>query len=250
MAGAARTDALPPPGLGVPGVDPVCQVGAPWHICGNAGQPAPTRGPRVLPPTCTQLSYRRTAGMHEQPYFSEKTLSAPAWRSRLGGRAGSGGLRLGKEAAGGGRGSHGSAGRGPPGPVSRSIWAPGGQRAGRKLQGALGTQPLPLTPAGGCWGACGRRRGHRHSASRPRGSWGVRGAGLWCLLGSRPEQTQEAPGGPRPRRVRHRVLVPQGPSPSLAPEEPRSTARPAAHGCVEAGSGHAHLALGLRPRPH
>lgn len=193
--GAVRTDALPPPGLGVPGVDPVCRVGGPRRICGNAGQPAPTQGPRVLPPTCTQLSYRRTAGMHEQPYLSEKPLSAPAWRSRLGGRAGSEGLRLGKEAAGGGGGSHGSAGRGPRGPVSRSIWAPGGRRAGRKLQGALGTQPLPLTPAGRCWGACGRRRGrgHRHSASGPRGGWGVRGAGLWCLLGSRPE---------RPRKLR------------------------------------------------
>jgi len=35
-----------------------------------------------------------------------------------------------------------------------------------------------------------------------------------------------APGGPPPWRVRHRVLVSQGPSSSLALEEPHSAARP------------------------
>lgn len=89
------------------------------------------------------------------------------------------------------------------------------------------------------------------SAFGKRTTRGLGRAGGWALVpaGVSARTPQEAPGGPRPRRVRHRVLVSQGPSPSLAPEEPRSTTRLAAHGCVEAGSGHAHLALGLRPRP-
>lgn len=225
----------------------------------HAGQPAPAAGPGVLhPPMPSSATAEEQIRKQSN---SVKNRSAPAQVSRLRGGTGSGEQGAGAGSGGGGRGVGAPALSG-----SRALWGevcegpspeaserPGLEGRARQ-RGALGTQPRLLTPAGRAMGHAGVGVGIGIQKADHTGAGGVQavqegarrpGAGA-CWVSARAPQA--ALGGPPPRRVRHRVLVSQGPGSSLALEGPSSAVPPGAH----RGGGrpqHSHLALGLRLRP-
>lgn len=137
------------------------------------------------------------------------------------------------------------------GPSPEASERPGLEGRAR-LRGALGTQPRLLTPVGRAVGHAGAGVGVGIQKADHTGAGGVQavqegarrpGAGASWVSARAP---RAALGGPPPRRVRHRVLVSQGPGSSLALEGP---AQQYSGGPARWGPQHSHLALGLRLRP-
>lgn len=180
-------------------------------------------------------------------HTSVKNHLAPAQLNRLRGRAGSRGLGLGKEAAGGSVGAPalpGSPGFGGevctgPSPEASGCQEAGGQ--GASLEAPRGHSHCPSPLQAGARVRAGAGVGIGIQEADHKGAGGVRavqeGARGWALVpaGVSARMPQAALGGPPPWRVRHRVLVSQGPSSSLARGEPHSAAHPEAQGGGGAG---------------
>lgn len=137
--------------------------------------------PKAPGPCHPPIPHPAAAGQQEciNNPISVKNCPAAAWLSRLRGRAGS---RV-----------RGQLGRRAPSPywgracLQKHLgtrWPEGRAQASR-CPGDTASAPHPC---GRCWGACGRRLGHRHSESRPGGAGGVQAVqegavgGGWALV--------------------------------------------------------------------